>query len=259
MATTTTEDGLKLHYRLDGPEGARVVLFSNSLGSDMSLWDGQVAGLTDRFRVLRYDTRGHGGSDAPAGDYVMESLARDVLGLLDHLGLDRVSFCGISMGGAIGQWLGSHAPERFDRLILANTGALFGTPQLWQQRLDAVLEGGMTAVVEGVLDRWFTPDYRAAHPAEAARVRAMLLAVPPQGYAGCCAALRDTDFRRFLPRVAVPTLVIAGEHDAASPPEKGQELARGIPGARLAMLDAAHLSVLEQPRVFSARLREFLD
>jgi 3-oxoadipate enol-lactonase len=189
----------------------------------------------------------------------METLARDVLFLLDQLKLDRVRFCGLSMGGAIGQWLGAHAPSRFERLALANTGAVFGTPQLWQQRLDTVLTHGMAAIADSVLDRWFTAGFREAHPDEVERIKAMLLGTSAQGYAGCCAALRDTDFRRFLPRVAVPTLVIAGLHDSASPPERAQELADDIPDARLVMLDAAHLSSIELPEAFTAKLLEFME
>lgn len=258
MGFATTEDGLRLYYRLDGPEDAPVVMLSNSLGTDHTLWSEQMPAL-GRYRVLRYDARGHGRSDAPAGDYDMEAVCRDVLSILDHLEIDKVRYCGLSMGGAVGQWLGAHAPQRFERLILANTGAVFGTPQVWQGRIDAVRAGGMAAVVDGVIERWFTPAFAQAHPDVIARIRAVLLATPPQGYIGCCAALRDTDFRRFLPRVAVPTLVIGGKYDAASPPERTQELADNIPGAKLVMLEAAHLSALEQTGAFNAALTEFLE
>lgn len=259
MAFATAIDGSKLFYRLDGPDGAPVVLFSNSLGTDHTLWDVQAANLTSRYRVLRYDTRGHGQSDAPAGEYDMVGLARDVIGLLDHLGIEKVRFCGLSMGGAIGQWLGSHAASRIERLVLANTGAVFGTPATWQTRMDAVTAGGMAAVVDGVLDRWFTDAFRQAEPAAVEAVKALLLSTPAQGYAGCCAALRDTDFRRFLPEVSVPTLVIGGIHDGASPPERAGELADNIPDARLVMLEASHLSVIEQPALFDAALVGFLE
>jgi 3-oxoadipate enol-lactonase len=259
MAFATTADGNRLFYRLDGPEGAPVVMFSNSLGTDHTLWDDQAANLASRYRVLRYDTRGHGRSDAPGGEYDMVGLARDVIGLLDHLGIEKVRFCGLSMGGAIGQWLGSHAASRIERLVLANTGAVFGTPQVWQTRIDTVKAGGMAAVVEGVLDRWFTPAFREADPAKVEAVKALLLASPAQGYIGCCAALRDTDFRRFLPEVSVPTLVIGGLHDGASPPERAGELADNIPDARLVMLDASHLSLVEQPQLFDAALVGFLE
>lgn len=257
MAFAILHDGVTLSYQLDGPADAPVMVLSNSLGTDSALWEAQAPALA-AYRVLRYDSRGHGRSDAPDGDYTMEALARDVLGLLDHLGLERVRYCGLSMGGAIGQWLGAYAPKRLDRLILANTGAVFGTPQLWQTRLETVRREGMAAVTDGVLDRWFTPGFRAAQPAEVERIKAMLLATPPQGYAGCCAALRDTDFRSLLPLIAVPTLVIGGLHDAASPPERAQELADAIGGAKLTMLDAAHLSPVEQPSAFNAALLDFL-
>lgn len=258
MGFATTEDGLKLYYRLDGPEDAPVVMLSNSLGTDHTLWSEQMPALT-KYRVLRYDARGHGQSDAPAGDYDMVAIARDVLSILDHLRIDKVRYCGLSMGGAVGQWLGAHAPQRFERLVLANTGAFFGTPQVWQTRMDAVKAGGMAAVVDGVIERWFTPAFAQANPDVIARIRAVLLATPPEGYIGCCAALRDTDFRRFLPKVAVPTLVIGGKYDGASPPERAQELADTIPGAKLVMLEAAHLSALEQTGPFNAALTDFLE
>ena len=257
MSFVTTDDGVKLAYRFDGPEGAPVLMFSNSLGTDYDLWEAQLPALAP-YRVLRYDTRGHGRSDAPGGEYVMETLARDVLALLDALRIDKVRYVGLSMGGAIGQWLGAHASDRLDRLVLANTGAFFGAPEIWQTRMETVAKGGMDAVVDGVIERWFTPAYRQADPDAVGRIRAMVLKTPPQGYAGCCAALRDTDFRGLLPHVAAPTLVIGGLHDAASPPVRAEELAGAIPGARIVMLDAAHLSAVEQPEAFNAALASFL-
>lgn len=259
MPFAPVDGGRRLFYRFDGPEDAPVVIFSNSLGTDHTLWDAQVAVLSKRLRVLRYDTRGHGRSDAPDGEYVMDDLARDVLVLLDGLGIERVRFCGLSMGGAIGQWLGANAPERIERLVLANTGAIFGSPEVWQQRLEAVRTGGMAAVTEAVIQRWFTQGFIARAPDAVERVREILLATPAQGYAGCCAALRDVDYRPLLPRIAIPTLVIGGVHDGATPPERAEELAGKIPHARLVMLDASHLAAVEQAEPFNRALADFLE
>jgi 3-oxoadipate enol-lactonase len=162
------------------------------------------------------------------------------------------------MGGAIGQWLAANAAERIEQLVLANTGAVFGSPQIWQQRLEAVRAGGMEAIVDAVVERWFTRGFVERAPETVARVRAMLLATPPQGYAACCAALRDTDYRPLLPRIKAPTLVIGGVHDGATPPERAEELASTIPAARLVMLDASHLAAIEQPAAFDRALLDFL-
>lgn len=259
MPLATVEGGRRLFYRFDGPEGAPVVLFANSLGTDHTLWDSQVAALTARgLRVLRYDARGHGQSDAPDGEYRMDDLARDALVLLDRAGVETVRAVGLSMGGAIGLWLAANAPERIERLVLANTGAAFGDPEIWRQRMETVRAGGMAAVVDGVIQRWFTPGFVARAPDAVARIRAMLMATPPQGYAGCCAALRDADYRSLLARIAAPTLVIGGEHDAATPPELARELASSIAGARLVLLNAAHLSAVEQEADFNAALLDFV-
>jgi 3-oxoadipate enol-lactonase len=259
MPHATLPGGRRLFYRFDGPEDAPVVLFSNSLGTDHAMWDGLVPTLTSRFRVLRYDTRGHGRSDAPAGEYRMDDLADDVLALLDEAGVEQVRFCGLSMGGAIGQRLAAVAPERVVQLVLANTGATFGGSEVWRSRIDTVRAGGMVAVVDGVIERWFTPGFVARAPEAVAPVRAMLLETPADGYVGCCAALRDTDYRPLAPAISAPTLVIGGAHDQATPPECSEELASGVRGARLVMLDAAHLSVIEQPAAFAAALAGFLE
>ncbi len=248
----------RIHYRIDGKDDAPVLMFSNSLGADLSMWEPQAAALADRFRVLRYDTRGHGKSAVPAGPYAIAQLGGDVVALLDQLGVQRVYFCGLSMGGAIGQWLALNAPQRLDRLVLANTSAKFGTPELWRGRIDAVNAGGVAAIADAVLGRWFTADYAGREPAVLARMKAMMTATSAAGYAACCAAVRDVDHRDLLAGVTTPTLVIIGKHDAATPPADGALLAAGIPGAQRVETDAAHISNIEAADAFNAALTSFL-
>jgi 3-oxoadipate enol-lactonase len=246
-----TGDGCSLAYRIEGPEAAPVLLLSNSLGTAMAMWDAQIPRFIEQFRVVRYDSRGHGLSDAPAGDYSMDRLGRDVIELADALGIDRFHFCGLSKGGMVGQWLGWRARERLGRLILANTSPYMGPPSGWDDRIRAVRASGMAAMTDAVLERWFTPGFRAHQSAELEAVRALLLHTNPQGYAGCSAAIRDMDQRRLLPLIEVPTLVIAGDDDPATPIEHAQLLASGIRGAELHVLSAAHLSNVEQPEAFA--------
>jgi 3-oxoadipate enol-lactonase len=233
-------------------------MLSNSLGTTCRMWDRQIPALSGAFRVIRYDSRGHGQSDAPTGDYTIARLAGDALAVLDSLHIDRAAFVGLSKGGMVGQWLGAHAPERVTRLVLANTAAWMGPAQAWQARIDTVMERGMGAITEAVLERWFTPGFRDAAPEAVAPVRDMLLATAPQGYAGCCAAIRDMDQRTSLAAIHVPTLVIGGLQDPATPPAKAEEIAAGVVDARLVMLDAAHLSNIEQAEAFTAALLAFL-
>ncbi|SHO67451.1 3-oxoadipate enol-lactonase [Pseudoxanthobacter soli DSM 19599] len=254
----TVDDGCRLAYRFDGPADAPVVVLSNSLGTAMEMWAAQVPALTQRHRVLRYDTRGHGRSGVPAGAYSMDRLGRDVVGLIDGLGLEQVSFCGLSMGGMVGQWLGVRAPERLARLALCNTAAYMGPPSNWSARIDTVLASGMPAMVDAVIERWFTRPFRDTAPDAIAPVRAMLLATDPIGYAGACAAIRDMDQRPTAPLIKAPTLVIGGDHDPATPPATAVWLTEAIPGARLTMLEAAHLSNIEQAERFTATLVDFL-
>jgi 3-oxoadipate enol-lactonase len=254
----TLGDGCCIAWALDGPEGAPVLMLSNSLGTTMEMWRPQLAAFTARFRVLRYDTRGHGRSDAPPGGYGLDRLGRDAIELLDALGLGRVHFCGLSLGGMTGQWLGARAPDRIDRLVLANTAAVMGPPSAWDARIVTVRQQGMAALTDAILERWFTPEFRAV-PEGAAFVRDQLLATDPAGYAGCCAAIRDMDLRPLLGRIAAPTLVITGSRDPATPPADSTLIVESIPGARQLMLDAAHLSNVEQPEAFTTAVLDFLD
>lgn len=249
----------RLHYRFDGPEGAPVLLLANSLGTTHEMWRPQLATFAEEFRVLRYDSRGHGRSAVTPGPYTVDRLGRDALGLLDALAVGRAHVCGLSLGGMVGQWLAINAPTRVDRLVLCNTAAFMGgDPAVWAQRIAAVEAGGMAAVVPGVVDRWLTKPFQEREPAATAEVRDMLLAADPRGYAATAAAVRDMDLRAGLARITAPTLVIAGRHDAATPPEAAQAIADAIPGARLTLLDAAHLSNVEAAGAFTAAVMAFL-
>lgn len=256
MEYVTLGDGTRIACRRDGEEGAPVLVLSNSLGTDHTMWDPQMAELARHFRVLRYDQRGHGASDAPAGAYSMDRLGSDVIDLLDALGLERVHFCGLSLGGMVGQWLAHRAPERIDRLILANTSACMGPPAGWQTRIEGVLAHGMAPLAEASIARWFTPE---ANPQAVAPIRAMLLANDPGGYAGCCAAIRDMDQRVTASLNRCPTLVIAGAQDMATPVDHSAVLVEQAADARLCVLQqAAHLSNVEQPAAFLDAMMTFL-
>jgi 3-oxoadipate enol-lactonase len=245
-----------VHHRLDGPADAPVLLMSNSLGTTLELWEDQVGPLTERFRVLRYDQRGHGRSPVPAGPYSIEELGSDVLALLDRLELERVSLCGVSIGGMTALWIAANAPERLDRLVLCNTSAHLPPADDWRQRATTVRERGVEAVAEAVLGRWLTP---AAPPEMTERLRAMLLDTPREGYAGCCEAIAGHDVRDRLGAIGAPTLVIAAEEDPAIPPEHGRALAEAIPGAQLELVPrAAHLPNVEQPQAITRALLDHL-
>lgn len=254
----TTDDGCRIAYRFDGPEDAPVLLLSNSLGTTMQMWAPQMAAFTARFRVLRYDSRGHGQSDSPAGGYSMDRLGRDAVQLLDALNLEAVDFCGLSKGGMIGQWLGVRAPERIRKLILANTSAYMGPPSGWQSRIEGVLANGMAPLAEASIARWFTPDFPRAVPDAVASIRAMLTACNSAGYAGCCAAIRDMDQRPTTALIQSPTLVIAGARDPSTSVADGRWLADTVKAGRLVEIDAAHLSNVEQPEAFAAAVLDFL-
>jgi 3-oxoadipate enol-lactonase len=249
-----------VHYRVDGPAEAPALLLINSLGADLSMWEPQLPALVDRYRVVRYDARGHGASPVPPGRYALADLGRDALALLDRLGLARVRVCGLSLGGMTAMWLAAHAPERVDRLVLCCTSALLGPAQQWAQRAETVRARGTGAIADGVVARWLTPGYAAAHPGEVAMLRAMVADTPADGYAGACAAIEDMDLRADLPRIGAPTLVLAGADDPATPPEHGALIAAAVPGARLTVLrDAAHLATWQQAQIANRLILEALD
>ena len=247
-----------LNVSIDGPENGPALMFSNSMGCTMDMWEPQLEEFARRFRVVRYDRRGHGRSGVPPGPHSVERLGRDALAILDHLELDRVHWCGISIGGIVGQWLGAHAPERLDRIILSNTSSHFPDPSNWLNRIKAVQADGVTSIAEAVISGWFTPGFRARQPQTVAVMQAMLTATPTEGYIACCNALSTLDQRALLPRISRPTLVIAGRHDKSTPLEAGEFIQRQIAGAEILVLDAAHISNIEQSRLFTEAVSAFL-
>jgi 3-oxoadipate enol-lactonase len=250
---------IHLEHRVTGPEGAPVLVFLNSLGTNMTMWDEQVADLSRDHRVITYDARGQGGSDVPAAPYSIERLGRDALRLLDRLGIASASLCGLSMGGQTAMWMAANHPERVDRAILANTGATIGTDELWNDRVARVRSGGMDAVVETVVNRFFTPSFRVSRRDVEDRFRDMVAAAPPEGYIGACLAIRDADLRDLVPRIDVPALVIGAQQDVATPPTEAEWLHEHIVDSKLVVLEeAAHLSPVEQPEPFNAVVKDFL-
>jgi 3-oxoadipate enol-lactonase len=257
--TYTNVNDARFHYRLDGTADAPVVVLSNSLGTNLNMWDAQIPALAQKFRVLRYDSRGHGQSDVTPGPYTIETLGRDVVGLLDALQIPIANYCGLSVGGLIGQWLGINASRRFKSLTLCNTAACIGTIDGWNMRIAALRESGMAPIANGVVSRWFTEDFAKRAPKVVEAMGQMLLNTPPEGYVATCAAIRDEDLREAISRVNLPTLVISGAHDAATTPADGQFVAGKIPGARYLELNAAHLSNIEAADPFTAALLKFLE
>jgi len=257
-ATIITDDDCRIAYQWYDRPGAPVLVLSPSLGTAMSLFTPQLEAFKPHFSVLCYDPRGHGASDVPTGPYSLDRLGRDVVELLDALEIERAHFVGVSLGGMTGQWLGFRAPERIASLTLANTSAYMGPPSGWAARISTVLQQGMAPMVEPVLERWFTPGFRASQDPAVRAIGRLLETTSPAGYAGCSAAIRDMDLRPTAPLIAVPTLVIAGLQDPATPPDHAQFLARSIPGARLVELDAAHLSNIECPDLLNAAVLDFL-
>jgi 3-oxoadipate enol-lactonase len=243
---------VELHHRLDGPDDAPVLMLSNSLGTNLAMWEDQLAALAGRFRVLRYDQRGHGRSPATPGPYTMAELAADALDLLDRLELERVSFCGVSLGGMTGMWLAINSPERLERLALCCTSAHLPPREMWTERAATVRAHGIEAVVDAQLERWFTPALAELRPEALERTRQALLDTPAEGYAGCCEAIAAHDLRGELGAIRTPTLVLAAAADPATPPEHGRLIAAGIGGARLVVLEQGrHLAAVERPEEFS--------
>ena len=252
-------DSAQIHYELIGNIKLPVLVLSHSLGVHSSMWDPQGTDFKDRFCLLRYDARGHGQSSVPKGPYTVADLGMDVLAILDDLQLERVMFCGLSMGGVVGQWLGIHASARIERLVLANTAAKIGSFEAWNDRIAAVAEHGIEPIIAGTLQRWFTAGFRASHLDLIDRTSAMLHATSVEGYTGCCAAIRDADFRSSAQAIRIPTLIISGDQDPVTPPSDAYELKSAIPGATLVELEAAHLSNVEAPDSFNKALLKILQ
>ena len=249
-----------LNCASSGPGDAPVLLLGGSLGTTLAMWDPQVPALSATRRVIRFEHRGHGGSPVPTGPYTIDEMGGDVLALLDRLDLPRVSYCGLSIGGMVGQWLAIHAPERIDRLILLCTSAYLPPAEGWHARAAAVREAGTPEVVaDAVLARWFTPGFAASQPDVVARYRAMISGIDPEGYAGCCEAIAALDLRGGLPQITAPTLVVSGRQDPSIPPEHGEAIAAAIPGARFELLDpGAHLASVERADAVTPLIAEHL-
>lgn len=255
----TTGDGVKIAYRTDGRADLPALILANSIATTLHMWDGQIPELSQHFHVIRYDYRGHGGSDVPAGAYSDGRLGRDVLELMDHLGIGRAHFMGLSLGGFVGQWLAIHAPERIDRLVLANTASHLGPAAYFDTAITKVLEASdMRETAEGFLHNWFPVAMIEANGPIIQKFRQDLLDTPPQGLAGLFAAVRDADLRRTIALIQSPTLVIGGEFDTVTSYAMSEAIAAGIPGARLKRFPAVHLTNVEFPKEFVAEVLAFL-
>jgi 3-oxoadipate enol-lactonase len=250
----------RLNHRLEGPPDAPAVVLSGSLGTDLSMWDPQAALLAERFRVLRYDLRGHGDSAVPPGPYAMSDLGEDLLALLDQIGTERAALCGLSIGGMLSLWIAANAPERVSRLVACCTSAYLGEETPYAERAAAVRRAGIEPIADAVVERWFTPRFAHESPETVRAMRERLVAVPPEGYAGCCEAIDGMDLRSALGAIRAPTLVIAGDEDPATPPEHGRAIAEAIPGAEFTVVpEAAHLAPVEHPEDLTALILNFLE
>ncbi|HWK47057.1 MAG TPA: 3-oxoadipate enol-lactonase [Stellaceae bacterium] len=256
---------LAVHYDLSGPADAPVVMFANSLGTNFHVWDAQRDALAGQFRVLRYDMRGHGLTDCPtptdaAAGYTIDQLAGDAVALLDALDLERVHFCGLSIGGMVAQRLGAMVPARLYSLVLCDTASRIGTAATWQDRVAAIRAGGMASIADAVMTRWFTPAFFEREPAALSGFRNMLARTPVDGYAGCCLAIRDADLRADCARITCPTQVVVGDQDASTPPALVRETAASIAGADLSIIEGAgHIPTAEQPEALNRILLRFLS
>ena len=251
-------DGCPLYVRVDGHDSAPPLMLSNSLGTDLHLWDAQAAEWARHFHLVRYDRRGHGRSGTGHAPRTMDTLGNDALAIMDALGLDKVHWCGLSMGGMVGQWLAANAPDRIGWLVLSNTSALFADKQRWHDRIETVREKGLASIADAVMNLWFTADFRMREPQTIARMTDMLTATPVEGYLASCEAIRDMDHRPLLPKIQAPTLIIAGQHDPSTPLEMAEAMRAQIPGATLAVLDTAHIANIERPAVYNDTVTKFL-
>jgi 3-oxoadipate enol-lactonase len=256
---TVHADGCLINYQVEGRTDAPVLILCNSIGTNLHMWDDQAPLFAERFRLVRYDRRGHGKSGAPKGSYTMDRLGRDALAVADAVGAKRFNWCGLSMGGMVGQWLGANAPDRIDRLVISNTHFYYDDKAPWNERIKFVSEKGLGALADTMMERWFTTPFRERSPEKVARVRAMFVATPADGFIGCAQAVRDMDFRDSNKRIVAPTLVIGAAKDIATPPSWGEAIAREINGAKFASIpDASHLANIEQSKLYSELVLGFL-
>jgi 3-oxoadipate enol-lactonase len=249
-----------INARVDGPERGPAIVLSNSLGTNLSMWSPQLKPLVDAgYRVVRYDARGHGESASPPTPYTIEDLGRDLVAVLDRFEIERAHVAGVSLGGATAMWAAVHAPERVGRLVVCCSAVRFGEPSGWEERAELVREHGMAPVAEAIAERWFTPRYLEKHPNVVVEIVHALALTDPEGYAGCCEAIRDLDLSDDIAAIKAPTLVIAGAQDPVSPPADGQFVADRIPGARIEIIDpGAHLSSVERHDVVTQLILDHL-
>jgi 3-oxoadipate enol-lactonase len=250
---------IEVHHEVAGPPGAPAVVLSNSLGTTLAMWDPQLTVLTERYRVVRYDMRGHGRSPVPDGPSRVEDIGADLVGLLDRLEIERAALAGVSIGGMVSLWAAANAPERVVSLVPCFTAAYLGSPETWVERARIVRAEGTAAIADAVIARWFTPAFAERQPAVVATMREALAATPAEGYASLCHVVETLDLRDALPRISAPTLVIAGSEDPATPPERGELIAADIAGARLEILQSAHIGNVEQAETFNRLLLEHLE
>ena len=259
-AKTVNVNGVDIAYRFDGPQDGPVLLLANSLMANGSMWDWNMPAFADRYRVLRYDKRGHGQSGVVPGPYSIAQLADDAVGLLDALNIEKVHFMGLSIGGMIGQQLGARYPERIRSLSLCNTASEMPPRSLWEDRFQTARSQGLTGLVDGTIGRWFTAPFVERAPQDIEKVRQMILATNVDGYIGCGSAVRDMAQSTMLLKIKTPTLVLSGRHDPACTVDQGIVLNRLIDGSQMVIIeDAAHLSNIEQPTRFNQAVRAFID
>lgn len=250
----------ELFVDFTGKDNNPFIVFSHALGGDLSMWDRQVASFAGEYRIVRYDLRGHGRSAQSASDFRLEDLAEDVVRLLDQRGIERAHFCGLSLGGLIGQWLGVNAAERLLSLTLVDTTPRIGAPEVWNQRFAQIEAGGMAAISNATMERWFTETFREQEPETVTRIRSVLETTSPSAYISCAKVVRDSAINhKDLERITAPTLVMTGTFDSAAKPEDAKNLAAHIPGSRYVELPAAHISPVEASDAFNNGLRMFLE
>ena len=255
---TIDANGCPINVEIEGRDGAPVLMLSNSLGTNLHMWDEQAREFAKHFRLVRYDRRGHGKSGVPKGPYHMEMLGRDVIAILDALKIEKANWCGLSMGGMVGQWLGANAPGRFDKMVFSNCTDYYADKQPWNDRIKLIQEKGLGAIVSGNMERWFTKGFRDSHPKVMEDFTRDFLATKLEGYVACGAAVRDMDHRELLPKIKPKIMIIAGRHDPATTLAMGESMRERIPGAQLTVLDAAHISNVETGKAYTDAVMKFL-
>ncbi len=258
MPVIQADDGNPINVEVEGPATAPVLIMSNSLGTNLHMWDDQAPALAQHFRLVRYDRRGHGKTGVPKGPYTMDRLGRDVINIADALGVKKFNWVGLSMGGMVGQWLGANAPDRVEKLVLSNTHYYYPDKAPWHERIKFAQDNGLAALAPMQMERWFTKGFRERSPQAINRIVEMFVATKLDGFVGCCEAVRDMDFRQSTPRITAPTMVIVGSQDPATPPAAGEDIHKMIKGSKLTAIDAAHLSNVEQPKAYTDAVIGFL-